>query len=605
MANLIETPKHAAIPGLSSEQLAIALFMKDKTLPRSVRAPLGRSTALTGNLLVRARAGTGKTYLIRKCIPLMHGKIAIAAYNRKIASEIRQKLQADGVLRGFADQKAGRDGVDVGTFHSYGFRVLRECIPGVRVEGRDGDDAAGFFKFDRIVERLDIPQYLRLVVRKAMERAQERLFGVVDPRTGRPFIAFGDRQAWRDLAEHYALDQELPSDDHIELQLIRNKLGPDASAEEARDILLQHVFNFAARGLQISIRMARETFKAVKTIGRGAARRQIAGQEFTGVISYGEMIYLPLYFNMPMPQYDFVCIDEAQDSNAGRREMARRMMKPTGRAMFVGDDFQAINGWCGADNDALDRIVKQFDCVIFPMTVTFRCAKAIVRKAQALVPDYKAADSNPEGVVREISEDEFAAEVLRPGVDENGTPLDAVICRNTAPLIKLAYKLIGRGVACHVEGKDVGKDIIKLVQRWPHLKTVPAFVSKLTEYRELEIAKLMEKEQDAAAERLADQVDTVLAIIDSLPKHSRVSDIETRIDSLFADTKEGEKPKTVTLVSAHRSKGLEFKRVFGLGVAKYMPSKYAKQDWALEQENHLIYVLFTRAIEEYVDVVVG
>jgi superfamily I DNA/RNA helicase len=59
------------------------------------------------------------------------------------------------------------------------------------------------------------------------------------------------------------------------------------------------------------------------------------------------------------------------------------------------------------------------------------------------------------------------------------------------------------------------------------------------------------------------------------------------------------------LITVHRSKGLEFDRVFGWGVNKYMPSPYAKQEWQQVQERNLEYVLKTRAINHYFDVTVA
>jgi len=58
-------------------------------------------------------------------------------------------------------------------------------------------------------------------------------------------------------------------------------------------------------------------------------------------------------------------------------------------------------------------------------------------------------------------------------------------------------------------------------------------------------------------------------------------------------------------MTAHRSKGREFRRVFGWGVKAFMPSRFANQDWQKQQEANLEYVLYTRTIETYVDVVVG
>lgn len=654
-------PVATATAVLSEEQLAIANFVQTGT----------------GNIVVRARAGTGKTYLLRRCIPLMLGKIAIAAYNRKIAREIKNKLAQDGVnAREWKDVEAGRDGVDVGTFHSYGYRVLRTALRGVRIEG-GGRNGAGFNKFEVICERLKIGKPIQSLVRRAMERAQERLLELpkqdnqasvaamqsaqrdvvvnflrglvafekpqwrdqmasiatfyerngylteaqkrsasmgaknagqrlpkelIIGRENAPVIAAPTEEAaevegldprWFDLAKHYAFEADLPEDGSIEMQLLAAKMR-GASIDRVRETLLRQCLELAAKAIHESAKMARETFRARRYVkGRG----WVEAEEFTGVISYSEMLYLPLYYNLSIPQYDWVLVDEAQDSNEARREFARRMMKLTTRAMFVGDDRQAIYGWAGADNDALDRIISEFKCEVFPMTMTFRCGKAIVALAQQIVPDYRAADSNPEGLVDEITEQQF--------VEMELLATDAVICRNTAPLVRAAYKLIARGVACHVEGKDIGKQLLPLLYRWPHIKNTGPYLDKLIEYRDAEVAKLMQQKMEVAADGLTDRVATIEAIIEFLPKGSTLADVQAHVEKLFADTDEdAEAPDNLTLITAHRAKGLEFDRVFGLGVRKYMPSPWATQEWQKVQEENLEYVLKTRAIHAYYDVAV-
>jgi superfamily I DNA/RNA helicase len=172
-------------------------------------------------------------------------------------------------------------------------------------------------------------------------------------------------------------------------------------------------------------------------------------------------------------------------------------------------------------------------------------------------------------------------------------------------LVRVAYKLIGRGVAAHVEGKDIGKDLIRLINRWPHVKTLPILDREMTAWLETETTKLNLKGHEAQAEALRDQVETVQVIAKGLKRGAKVAHLVDKIAELFQDTPDGESAKTVTLISAHRSKGLEADRVFGLGVEKFMPSKYAKTEWQLEQEANLEYVLYTRAIKEYVGVIVA
>jgi len=509
---------------LSREQLAVASFVMD-----------GR-----GNILVVARAGTGKTFLIRQCIPLMSGTVAVVAFARKISNEISLKIAQDG------------NNADVGTFHSFGARAIRKAFKDSMIEGKKGElRTAGYKKFDRIAKMLEIPAHLVSFVQKAASLAMQRGFGV--------FHALNDPQEWLALVQQFDLDDDI-AEDNVACQI------------KGRAAVIREGLQFACKAVKLSIQLAHEVY------------------------SYDDMLYLPLILNLKLPTFSWVCVDEAQDSNPARREMARRMVAPGGRMFWVGDDRQAIFGFTGADNDALEQIGTQFRCTRFPMTVTFRCAKAIVELAQGFVPDYRAAPTNPLGSTSVIEEKAFDCLSLVPGDD-------AVICRKTAPLVTLAYRLITRGIPAHVEGKDIGKGLIAMIERFS-VKSLTILVDRLNAYREKETTKLLGEKKEMQADALSDKVDTVLVLIMSLPRNATVADLRDKIESLFADTKDGVPAKTVALMTAHRSKGLEFPRVFGYGVAKWMPAKGAKQPWQLSQEENLEYVLITRAMLTYIEVVV-
>ena len=523
---MLDTTALTPLPTLSTEQLTIAEFV---------------ATGV-GNLLVEALAGTGKTFLILNCIPLMRGSIGIVAYNRKIAREIKSRVA-----------KAGYRHVDVRTFHAFGALVLKGMFPKAKLEGT-GKDRAGFYKFDKIAEELAIPQYLCGFVRKLMSMAMQHGFGIAG-------TSAKDQAAWDHLVSHYNIDSEI-ADDNVVAQL------------RPRDQLILEGMRFAYQGLNLSKKMAHEVY------------------------SFDEMLWLPLILNAKMPQFDWLAIDEGQDTNPTRREMARRMMKPTTRSMWVGDKNQAIFGFTGADADSLDIIQREFNCKVFPMTMTFRCGKKIVAKAQRLVSAYKAAPGNHEGEVLSMSEADFNKLDLVPGQD-------AVICRNTKPLITVAYSLIKRGIPAHIEGKEIGKGLLALCTRWATVKTIPGLMTKLDDWSEKQIAKLTLAKKEMEIDALTDKVEAVKAIAAGLPKGATLADLRNKIDSMFSDTEDGEKAPTVALMTAHKSKGLEFSRVFGWNVAGLMPSKRAKQEHELVQEHNLEYVLYTRAINTYVDVVVS
>lgn len=120
------------------------------------------------------------------------------------------------------------------------------------------------------------------------------------------------------------------------------------------------------------------------------------------IIDFDDMIYFPVFFNLRVEQFDFVLIDEAQDTNEVRRLLAFKMMKPNGRLIAVGDDKQAIYGFTGANSNSLDLIREALNAITLPLTVTYRCPKAVVKEANRIVSDFIAHETAPEGIVRTI-----------------------------------------------------------------------------------------------------------------------------------------------------------------------------------------------------------
>lgn len=236
--------------------------------------------------------------------------------------------------------------VRCGTFHSFGFGALRRAFPRVRLDQRRRDD--------------DVLAHLGLVgqdhkatanvVLKAMSLAKQRGLGLL--------VHYTDHKAWLDMADHFGLDEDL--------------------AEDANGADLETVLRLAAQGLQFS-------------------------QDNVGAINFDDMIWLPLVKKLRPWQNDWVLVDEAQDTNPARRALARMLLKPAGRAVFVGDPCQAIYGFTGADSDSLEQIARDFNACELPLTITYRCPKAVVAVAQTWVQHIEAAATAPQGVVRQLA----------------------------------------------------------------------------------------------------------------------------------------------------------------------------------------------------------
>lgn len=177
------------------------------------------------------------------------------------------------------------------------------------------------------------------------------------------------------------------------------------------------------------------------------------------------------------------------------------------------------------------------------------------------------------------------------------TVADAVLCRNTKPLVELAYALLRREIACHVEGREIGSGLIALTKKWARVKSCSLLRTRLQEWLEKQVAKLTAKGKETAAGELTDRVETLFVIMAGC---DTVDQLRAKIERLFSDTPDGKPSPNLTLSTIHKSKGREWDRVYIYGMETYQPSKYARRDWEIEQEDNLCYVAVTRAKAELV-----
>ncbi len=301
-------------------------------------------------------------------------------------------------------------------------------------------------------------------------------------------------------------------------------------------------------------------------------------------IDYDDQLWMPVISNIPVKRYDWVIIDEAQDLSPVQRKLVSMSLKPDGRLLAVGDPHQAIYGFRGAASDSMERLKSDFKCVEMPLSISYRCAKRIVAKAQEVVPHIEPSPTAPEGIVDYLTTNDFFYKIG-----------DMVICRNAAPLVSLAYELLARRVPVLMMGRDIGEGLIKLID-----KLKPKGIDgdnglrvKLELWSAKEIERAFKKEQDHKVQSIEDKRDSILAFLDGC-KATTIPTLKAEIEDLFKPGKVGQR---VVLSTIHKAKGLEAERVF-VYRTDLMPSKYAKLEWMQQQEQNLIYVAYTRAKRE-------
>ena len=293
-------------------------------------------------------------------------------------------------------------------------------------------------------------------------------------------------------------------------------------------------------------------------------------------IDFDDMIWYPIIYNLRLQQYDIIFADELQDMNKSQIELALKAVSQNGRFVGVGDRFQSIYGFRGADTEAIPNIIERLKAKVLPLDITYRCPISHVKKAQEFVPNIQAASWAKEGEIKEI-----ASEKLIDAVK----PDDMIICRYNAPLIPSAFKLIRAGIKATIRGKDIGEGLLSLIKKLkPESKE--DFLQKLKSWKQKE--SQYAEEQGKNIESIHDKYECLLALSDGC---DTVDCIKNRIFTIFNDEN-----AAVILSSIHRAKGLEANRVFILN-PELMPSSYATTPIEIQQERNCQYVAYTRAKE--------
>jgi DNA helicase-2/ATP-dependent DNA helicase PcrA len=303
-------------------------------------------------------------------------------------------------------------------------------------------------------------------------------------------------------------------------------------------------------------------------------------------IDFNDMLWIPVITNMDCKKYDWIFVDECQDLNKAQAELIKRMCDDNTRVIFVGDTYQSIYAFRGADVHSMDNLQKHFNAKELPLSICYRCGKEQVKLAQKIVPHIEANDTAPEGIVQELEYDEVVDKA------EEG---DKVICRTNAPLVKLAFEFIKHDKKAVVLGQDIGMKLKKQLEEYQQGNVIDT-ISKIDE----KIQKLNEKyyryeNDDTKTKQLKqivserDSLETLIVILDNV---DTIQQAKNKLFTIFSKEAKG-----ITLSTVHKAKGLEADRVFILGY-DMMPHPMAKTDEDIQQEYNIKYVAITRSKKE-------
>ena len=551
-----------------------------KSFPKGITPSPEQTTFLdwcvygTGSCVLIAVAGAGKTFTLMVAAEIMattqNVKIAICAYNKAIAEEIKGKLKAKGITWRKDGNRWIPPSVQAGTMHSFGLGALertfgkygRDAITGYKVEnlideyvnpnlpfGTLKDNVTNFPKKTQLQEFANV--YKKLII-KLVSFAKQRALGANN-------TSIDDVALWGDIIFHFDLIGELEEDDCLSAEL-------------------------QEKTIEQLIALAQQFLKQSNSI--------------TNIIDFDDMVYLPLIHACDIIKFDVVIIDEAQDTNPARRLLAAKMLRKGGRLIAVGDPCQAIYGFTGADSDSLEQIKRDFNAIELPLTTTYRCPELVVERAREYVSHIRAHANAIKGEVYDLSEEELIAnhrDLLKAG--------SVILSRVNAPLVSFAFRLIKARIPCTIEGRDFSKGLVKLATRWKRTKTLDALEKKLDEHFKAQSKVLLARRMETVLAHLEDQIECLKAVIDqcrATKESNSVDALVKYIEDLFKDGVDN----VLKLSSMHKSKGREWQIVMLYDTAHTCPSRWARQKWQQAQEGFLMYVAITRSLHTLIDVTV-
>ncbi len=523
-----------------------------------------------GPLLVLAGAGSGKTQVITsRIVHLLKGlkvpaeDILAVTFTNKASKEMQERVTA----------AAGHSakGMVISTFHSLGVRILRHDIKRI-----------GYKPNFSIYTESDQTG----VLRQAMRDLE------LDPKQYNP-----DAIRWR-------------------ISLAKNRLAPPESYHPKESDPLDHATAAVYRRYQQLLR----AFNA---------------------IDFDDIIMLAVHIletveearNYWQGRFRYLMVDEYQDTNSCQFRLIAILAELHGNLCVVGDDDQSIYGWRGAEvQNILSFDTQRPGCRVIKLEQNYRSTATILSAANAVIANNRkrsekalwtsSGSGHPISMIVADDEEAEARQVveqlqLAQYLEKRKWSDFAILYRSNAQSRNFEEALRMEGIPYILVGgmkfferKEV-KDTLAYLAVIANQTDEASLVRILNFPRRGINDELYRTLGDAAqARKRIENIEQVVSSIASYEERNPDSGISGFLEriSLLEDSRRdagddrGEPEESVTLMSLHSSKGLEFPHVFLVGLEEglFPHHRSVEEDPYTEEERRLCYVGITRAREKLV-----
>jgi hypothetical protein len=286
---------------------------------------------------------------------------------------------------------------------------------------------------------------------------------------------------------------------------------------------------------------------------------------YAGSVDFDDQIYMPALFGGSFPRFPNVLVDEDQDLDPAQHALLDKVAK--GRLVAVGDRWQAIYHFRGAETGGVDKLKTKFKMQEMPLSYSFRCPENIVKAVHWHVPHMRWIKTG-------------GTYDILPTLDAAAIPEGAaIICRNNAPLFRAAFALLSKKRSVSVAGSDIGPKIIKLL-------------GKMGSPRDS--SEVLIKKIDGWMLEQLERTNAPASVIDKAECMKVFATWGNTLEQAIAYAKDILARKgTIHLSTGHKAKGMEWDTVYHLD--KQLLSKE-------DQDLNLKYVITTRAKKELFEI---
>lgn len=353
--------------------------------------------------------------------------------------------------------------------------------------------------------------------------------------------------------------------------------------------------------------LTQEQFQEVeKRYQEQKLQRRLMDWEDTLLLCTGLLRNEPRALSHFQQQYRFFTVDEYQDISPLQEGLLRTWLGEREELCVVGDTRQTIYSFAGASSDFLLGFESRYsNAAVFELNRNYRSGSEIVALANRVLSENPLVGIRKESGKATITSHASASAEIEAVAQQIAYVLGseklnevAILARTNSQLVGFENELASRGIKTQVRGQGRFFRQPLVMQAMSAIRALS--VSEVSEPLFIEISKILQslgwKSQPSDDENW-ESLNWFFSVLDELGEPT----LADYIRELDERERSGHEPTrdALTLATVHGTKGLEWNRVYVVGLNQGLfPIGHAKSEAELAEERRLFYVAITRAKDE-------